>query len=98
MCASGLWSHLSPCTEPALSARALRSKHCAPPLPERRSPQVAEVVERYQEAAEAETRSNGQLCSAELDSLRASAQLHKVPPSPSTPESLHPPWRQLSGK
>ena len=37
------------------------------------------MVQRYQEAAEAESRSNGQLCSAELDSLRASAQLHKVP-------------------
>jgi len=36
------------------------------------------VVQRYREAAEAESRSIGQLCSAELDSLRASAQLHKV--------------------
>jgi len=40
--------------------------------------EVEEVIPRYRKAAEAESKRSGKLCSAELDSLQASAHLHKA--------------------
>jgi hypothetical protein len=54
--------------------------------------EVQEVILRYREAAEAESKRSGKLCSDELDGLQASAHLHKVPLCVSRVDLLSPVW------